>query len=68
MVIGIWNYRCQNWIYIVLSRVKTSNGLLLTNKFNDDLAKFRISDDLLKEDKILDGLDNFFQEDIKWEK
>ena len=25
--------------------------LLLTNKLNDDLAKFRISDGLLKEDK-----------------
>ena len=46
MIIGKWNYRCQNWVYVVLSRVKTLNGLLLTNKLKDHLAKFRLSDDL----------------------
>ena len=54
-------------MHVVLSRVKTLNGLLLTNKLNDDLDKFRISDNLLKEDKRLDGLDKTFREDIKWE-
>ena len=52
---------------MVLSRVNTLNGSLLINKFNDDLVKFRISDDLLMEDKRLDGLDTAFQEDFKWE-
>ena len=41
------------------------NGLLLTNKLNNDLAKIRISDYLLNEDKRLDDLDNNYQEDIK---
>ena len=67
MIIGTWNYRCRNWVYDVLSRVKTLNGLLLTNTLNDDLAKLRISDNLLKEDNRLDGLNKTFEEDIKWE-
>ena len=67
MIIGPWDYRCRNQIYVGMSRVNTLNGLLLTNTLNDDLAKFRISDDLLKEDNMLDGLNKAFQEDIKWE-
>ena len=54
-------------VYSALSKVKTLNGLLLTNKLNDDLAKLRISFDLLKEYKGLDGLDKTFQGDIKWD-
>ena len=29
MIFGTWNYRCRNWVYVVMSRVKTLNGLLL---------------------------------------
>ena len=44
------------------------NGLLLANKLNNNLAKFRVSDNLLKDDERLDGLDKTFQEDyIDWE-
>ena len=67
IIIGTGNYRCRNQVYVVLSRVNTLNRLLLTNKLNYDLAKFQISDDVLKEDNILDILDKTFQEDIKWE-
>ena len=42
------------------------NQLFLTNKLNNDLAKIRISDYLSNEYKRLDGLDNNYQEDIKW--
>ena len=66
MVIRAWNYRCRNWVYVVLSMVNTLSGLLLTKKLNDDLEKNRISDDLSNEDKRLDSLDNKFQDDIKW--
>ena len=45
------NVSNTNWVNVVLLRVKTLNGLLLTNKLNDDMPKFRISDDLLKEKK-----------------
>ena len=61
MIIGTWNDICQNWVYIVLSRVNALDGLLLPNKLNDDLAKFRISDDLLNDDKRLDILDTSFK-------
>ena len=40
MIIGTWDYRCQMLLYVVLSRVKTLSGLLLTNKLNYDLANF----------------------------
>ena len=60
MIIGAWNYRCQDWFYVVLSRVKSLNVLLLINKLNDDLTKFRISDDLVNGGKSSDGLDKTF--------
>ena len=67
MIIGTWNYICRNWVYVVLSRVNSLDGLLLTNKLNDDLEKLRISDDLLSEDKRLDVLNKEFQVDIRCE-
>ena len=47
--------------------VKALSWLLFANKLNDDLTKFRTSDDLLKEYNMLEGLDKTFQEDIKLE-
>ena len=29
LLISSWNYRCANWVYVVLSRVKTLKGLVL---------------------------------------
>lgn len=46
--------------------MKLLDGLLLGNKLSDDLAKFRISDDLLSDAKMLDALDKEFCADI-WE-
>ena len=46
-----WKYIFSNWVYVVLSRVKTLNGLLLANKLNDNLTKYRISGDLKREMK-----------------
>ena len=42
IIIGTWNYRCRNWVCVILSRVKTLSGLLLTNQLNDDLVKLLI--------------------------
>ena len=67
IIIGTWNYRCRNWIYVVLLRVNTLNGLLLTNRLNGDQAKYRIRDDILNKEKRLDDLDKKFQVDINWE-
>ena len=52
---------------MVLSKVKTLNGLLLVNKLNDDLTKYQISDDLKREEERLDDLDEEFHIDINWE-
>ena len=29
LLISSWNYRCANWVYVVLSCVKTLKGLVL---------------------------------------
>ena len=48
LVIYSWNYKCANWIYVVLSRVKSLKGLVLCaeldcesiNKQDDQLDRF----------------------------
>ena len=62
-----WNYSLPNWIYVVLSRVKTLNGLFLVNKLKDDLTKYQISDNLKREDERLDNLYEQFRLGINWE-
>ena len=64
LVVNSWNYRCPNWVYVVLSRVRTLAGLYLIapldlqRSFNvpDCLIRFeqRLKD--LKEKPILDML------------
>ena len=54
-------------MYVVRSRVKTLNALLLSHTLNDDLAKLRISDDLSNEEKRLDDLVEKFEVHINWE-
>eukprot|EP00957_Ditylum_brightwellii_P058843 4461450-Ditylum_brightwellii.AAC.1 len=29
IIVNDWNYRCVNWVYVVLSRVRTLAGLYL---------------------------------------
>ena len=65
-IITSWNFEFKNWVYVVLSRVKKLDGLLLSNKLNEDLAISRISDNLLSEDKIVYALDKDFRDDIRW--
>ena len=67
LIITSWNYVLKNWVYVVLSRVNTLNGLVLTNKLDEDSAKLRISDDLVSDDKRLDALDKEFCGDISWD-
>lgn len=42
------------------------NGLFLTIESKDDLVKFQISHDLLKEEQRLSGLGKYFRSDIDW--
>ena len=67
MIVTSWNLRCKNWIYVVLSRVRTLDGLLLVNKLDDDLKKYQISDVLKVEEERLSNLDKEFCIDINWE-
>ena len=67
MIVISWNLRCKNWIYVVLSRVRTLDGLLLVNKLDDDLKKYQISDVLKVEEERLSNLDKEFRIDINWE-
>ena len=67
MIVTSWNYFFPNWVYVVLSRVKTLCGLRLVKELNDDLTKYQISDDLIREDERLDDLDEQFRIDINWE-
>ena len=63
-IVNDWNYRCVNWVYVVLSRVRTLAGLYLMKpldlerSFNvpDSLIRFeqRLKDN--KERPILDML------------
>ena len=61
------NNSFPNWVYVVLSRVKTLCGLGLVKELNDDQTKYQISDDLIREDERLDDLDEQFRIDINWE-
>ena len=34
LVVNSWAYRCPHWVYVVLSRVTTLNGLILNQKLD----------------------------------
>ena len=34
LIVTDWNYQCANWIYVVLSRVRTRSGLYLAKPLN----------------------------------
>ena len=51
LIVTLWNCRVKNWIYVVLSRVSTLDGLLLVKQLDDDLIKYQISDVLKREKK-----------------
>ena len=52
MVVRSWNYRCKNWIYVVLSRVRSLQGLFLCEKL-DDSKSFDVDPKLLQEEQRL---------------
>jgi len=52
MVIRSWSYKFPNWIYVVLSRVRTLSGLFICEKLNEN-KKFDVDPNLLEEEKRL---------------
>ena len=64
LIVNNWDYKCANWVYVVLSRVRTRNGLFLMRPL-DMNRDFSVPQKLLdfearmkrcKEQPILDKL------------
>ena len=47
LIVNSWGYGFENWVYVVLSRVRTRSGLFLNKKL-DKKKKFRVPEKLLK--------------------
>ncbi|MGH3056409.1 MAG: hypothetical protein ACRDL7_15650, partial [Gaiellaceae bacterium] len=56
LVIYDWNYSVPNWTYVVLSRVKTIDGLYLCREI-DSTQTFQPPQELLAEDQRLQQLE-----------
>ncbi len=39
LIVNNWDYRCANWVYVVLSRVRTRKGLFLMRPLALDMKK-----------------------------
>ena len=52
MVVRSWNHRTLHWIYVVLSTVKSMEGLLIHQKFNDT-KEFVVDPKLIQEEDRL---------------
>ena len=47
LIVNSWGYGFENWVYVVLSRVRTRSGLFLNKKL-DLKKKFKVPEKLLK--------------------
>ena len=64
MVVRSWEYGIVNWIYVVLSRVRSLKGLFICQKL-DHTKEFTVDSNLLKEEerpKLLDDKLDFESE------
>jgi hypothetical protein len=57
IVITSWNYTFKNWVYLVLSRVRTFSGLFLLEKLKKD-KDYSVDPKLLIEEKRLKEIEN----------
>ena len=46
LIVSEWDYRCANWVYVVLSRVRTRKGLFLTKPLDLDRV-FNVPESLI---------------------
>ena len=57
LIVESWNYSFDNWVYVVLSRVKTRQGLFLCEKL--DLTKpFAVNPKIIEEEDRLRALED----------
>ena len=66
LIVTSWNYSFQDLIYVIVSRVKTLNRLLLVNGLKSDLTKYHLIDNLKNKTERFDNLDVQFRIDINW--
>lgn len=61
LVIVDWDLKFANWIYVVLSRVRTLQGLYLLKPLKKEwLDKFQVPDDLRRFENVMRGLQQHF--------
>ena len=56
LVVNSWNYRCANWVYVVLSRVRTHKGLYLRKPL-DEHRNFNVPEQLIRFEQRLKDLE-----------
>ena len=59
LIVHSWNYSFSNWIYVVLSRVRTLSGLFMCKKLEEN-KQFVCDEDLLREEKRLESVERSF--------
>ena len=47
LVVNSWAYKCPLWVYVVLSQVKTLNGLILNQKL-DEIRSYAANNELIR--------------------
>ena len=61
LIVLSWNYSFKNWIYVVLSRVRTLSGLYLCQPI-DETRPFPVDDKLLIEEERLERMEEELME------
>ena len=56
MVVRSWSYKFPNWVYVVLSRVRTLDGLFICKKL-DENKTFEVDPKLLQEEERLQKIE-----------
>ena len=62
LIINSWGYGFENWVYVVLSRVRTRAGLILNAKL-DLRKKFKVPEKLLKFEERMKARENKYLDD-----
>lgn len=57
LVVASWGYRFENWVYVVLSRVRTLDGLYLLHRLDEE-REFKVDENLFKEEERLEKLED----------
>ena len=63
LIVQSWNYSFENWVYVVLSRVRTLSGLFLCKKL-DVTKSFPCDTALFKEEERLEKIEEKMMESL----